>query len=164
MKQGEPLPSGIHTPHEGAPTVFVVDDTPGIRESLRLLFQKVGLRVACYETAEEFLEAYDPTRPGCLVLDVRMPGIGGLELQEQLAAQDAAIPIIIMTGCSNVPMAVRALKHGALDFIEKPFNYQEMLERVQCAIDKDARIRKQQAQFVEIPQLKQILHRASEKS
>jgi len=119
------------------PVVFVVDDDTAIRRSLGFLIESIGLAVESYETAEHFLDAYDPERPGCLILDVRMPGMSGLNLQEELAKRHAELPIIIVTGYAEVPMAVRALKSGAVDFIEKPFSDQLLLERVGEAIESD---------------------------
>jgi two-component system, LuxR family, response regulator FixJ len=129
---------------ETDPTVFVVDDDPAMRESLRWLIESVNVGVETYATAQDFLAVYDPDRPGCLVLDVRMPGMGGLDLQAELARREIEIPIIIITGYAEVPTAVRALKAGALDFIEKPFSDQLLLDRIQQAIasDRQARARR----------------------
>jgi len=102
------------------PTVFVVDDDPAMRDSLRWLLQSAGLAVDTYATAEEFLSTYDPGKPGCLVLDVRMPGMSGLNLQDELGARNIGLPVIIITGYAAVPTAVRAMRSGAIDFIEKP--------------------------------------------
>jgi FixJ family two-component response regulator len=123
------------------PTVFVVDDDEAMRESLRWLIQSVGLPVETFATGEEFLAAYDPARPGCMVLDVRMPGMSGLQLQDELIARDVRLPILIVTGYAEVPTAVRALKAGAFDFIQKPFSDELLLERVRRAIERDARLR-----------------------
>ena len=131
---------------ESKPTVFVVDDDSAVRHSLRWLLESAGLLVETYETAQAFLHAFQPKRPGCLVLDVRMPGLSGLDLQEQLQAQDIAIPIIIITGHGDVPMAVRALKEGAIDFIEKPFSEQLLLDRIHQGIALDAEQRIKHAQ------------------
>jgi RNA polymerase sigma factor (sigma-70 family) len=119
------------------PTVFVVDDDAALRESLRWLIESVGLRVATYDSAQSFLAEYDPARPGCLVLDIRMPGQSGLELQEKLRERGSDIPIIVITAYAEVPMAVRAFKAGAVDFIEKPFSDQVLLDRIQQAVEKD---------------------------
>jgi len=129
------------------PTVYVVDDDPQVRESLTLLMNSVGLNVQAYACAEEFLENYrdEAGPPRCLVLDVRMPGLSGLGLQERLATQSIKIPIIMITGYGNVPMAVQAMGAGACDFIEKPFSRQALLMRVQEAIDRDAQHRTDQA-------------------
>ncbi len=132
------------------PTVFVVDDDSDMRESLNDLISSVRLPVRDYETATEFLDDYDPTTPGCLLLDVRMPGMSGLELQDKLRQQRIDIPIIIITGQGDVPMALRAIKNGAVDFIEKPFRSQVLLDRIREAIDKDAIARKACARRSEI--------------
>lgn len=125
-------------------TVFVVDDDPAFCRSLRLLLYSAGLHVEDHCCAESFLAAYDPQRPGCLVLDVRMAGLSGLELQAHLAAKQLRIPIIFITGHGDIPMAVEAVKAGAIDFIEKPFNDQVLLERIQQAMEQDARRRQEE--------------------
>jgi two-component system response regulator FixJ len=127
--------------NEAESTVFVVDDDADLRESLGWLFESAGLRFKSYSTAQEFLTDYKPEEPGCLLLDVRMPGLSGLDLQEELRRRGVPPPIIIMTGHARVPMAVRALKGGAIDFIQKPFSDQSMLERIRHAIDLDRRTR-----------------------
>lgn len=119
------------------PTVFVVDDDQAVVRSLRWLIESVNLKVEAFESARAFQQGYDASRPGCLVLDVRMPGLSGLELQEWLAAHDVHVPIIFITGHGDVKMAVKAVQSGAFDFIEKPFNDQDLLDRVQKAIDFD---------------------------
>lgn len=137
-------------PNLPEPTVFVVDDDAAMRDSLRWLFGSVGLAVETFATAEEFLNACDPSRPGCLLLDVRMPGMSGLNLQDELAARHFTLPIIIITGFAEVATAVRALKTGAIDFIQKPFSDELLLERIRQAIDADRRVREAQAQHAEI--------------
>ncbi len=132
------------------PTVFVVDDDPAIRESLRWLIESVGLNVKILTTAQEFLETYDPTMSGCLVLDIRMPGMSGLDLQNELVARRINIPILIITGHAEVPVAVHAMKAGALDFIEKPFSDQLLLDRIRRAIEKDAEVRLADSQQAEV--------------
>jgi two-component system, LuxR family, response regulator FixJ len=123
-------------------TVFIVDDDAELRESLGWLFESAGLRVKSYSTPQEFLNEYKSEAPGCLLLDVRMPGgFSGLDLQEELRRHGVPPPIIIMTGHARVPMAVRALKGGAVDFIQKPFNDQALLERIRQAIELDRRTR-----------------------
>jgi len=117
-----------------APTVFVVDDDPGAREGLRMLTESVGLSTEDYACAQEFLDAYDPDQPGCLVLDVRMPGMSGIELHRRLQADGLMIPVILITGHGDVPMAVEALHNGALDFMEKPYTPQLLLDRIQQAL------------------------------
>jgi FixJ family two-component response regulator len=118
-------------------TAFVVDDDRAVAHSLKALIESVGLRVELFPTAQAFLEHYDPRQPGCLVLDLRMPGMSGLQLQETLLARGIAIPIIFITGHGDVRMAVRALKAGALDFLEKPFHDQDLLDRIQQALMGD---------------------------
>ena len=132
------------------PTVFVVDDDPAVRESLQYLIESVGLNVESYPNAQTFTDAFDPAVPGCLVLDVRMPGASGLDLLDELKQRKVAIPPIIITGTADVPMAVRAMKVGAVDFIEKPFNDQLLLDRIQRAIEEDrlARTRRDELQAV----------------
>ncbi|MGD9786958.1 MAG: response regulator transcription factor [Sulfuricellaceae bacterium] len=126
-------------------TVFVVDDDDAMRSSLRWLIESVGLMVKTFDSALDYLEAFDPDEAGCLVLDVRMPGMSGMELLENLSAYPLRPPVIIITGHGDVPMAVRAIKYGALDFIQKPFNDQELLDRIQQALDTDARNRQEMA-------------------
>jgi RNA polymerase sigma factor (sigma-70 family) len=125
------------------PVVFVVDDDPAMQESLRWLIESVGLEVRTFSSAAEFLDAYEPEQPGCLLTDVRMPQMSGLDLQERLSAMNAALPVVMITGYGDVSMAVRAMKRGAADFIEKPFNDQELLDRIQRAVDQDTRSRTQ---------------------
>src|SRR4029079_6001061 len=110
--------------------------------SLRLLLKSAGITCDVYGSAQEFLSHYDAAQPGCLVLDVRMPGMSGLELQQQLNLRGAVIPVIFMTGHGDIPMAVEAMQHGAFDFLQKPFRDQDLLDRIQRAIVKDAELRK----------------------
>ena len=124
-----------------APTVFVVDDEPRVLRMISRMLRSVSLAVETFLSVPEFLQAYDPTRPGCLVLDVRMPGPSGLDLQEELRAQDIHIPIVFITGHGNISMSVRAMKAGAVDFIEKPFDDQELLDAIREALDRDGRLR-----------------------
>ncbi len=131
-------------------TVFVVDDDDAVRQALELLLESVGLTAKTYGSAEDFLLAYDTGQPGCLVLDVRMPGISGLALQEQLTGRGVDIPIIFITGHGDVSTAVRAMKAHAFDFIEKPFNDQDLLDRIHEAIAQDARKRQERASSTEI--------------
>ncbi len=118
-------------------TVFVVDDDPAMRDSLRWLLESVDLEVRTFESAGRFLEGLEPTRPSCLVLDVRMPGLSGLDLQAELVRRDVGIPVIMISGHGDVPVAVRAMRAGAIDFIEKPFSDQLLLDRVRQAIERD---------------------------
>ena len=131
-------------------TVFVVDDDKAVRDSLALLVHSVGLEVETFASAQAFLDAYRADRGGCLVTDIRMPGMSGLELQEKLADDDIRIPVIVLTGHGDVPAAVRALKGGAVDFVEKPFNPQALLDLIQQAIAKDAEIRELAAQEAQV--------------
>jgi FixJ family two-component response regulator len=120
------------------PTVFVVDDDEGVRDSLRFLLKSVGLATKTLASAGEFLAGYDIHQPGCLVLDVRMPAMSGLELQQQLNVRGAMIPVIFITGHGDIPMAVEAMQHGAFDFLQKPFRDQDLIDRLQKALAKDA--------------------------
>jgi two-component system response regulator FixJ len=119
------------------PTVFVVDDDEAVRSSLKLLLKTLGFAAQAYASAREFLADFDPHRGGCLVLDIRMPGMSGLELQEELNARGALLPIIFITGHGDVPMAVEAMQRGAMDFLQKPFRDQDLLDRINKAMDKD---------------------------
>lgn len=118
--------------------VHVVDDDAAIRETLSSLLRSVGLRMQGYASAAEFLAAFDPTAPGCLVLDVRLPGTGGLEFQRYLNRENIRIPIIFITGHGDIPMSVRAMKAGAAEFLTKPFRDQDLLDAIQSAIAQDA--------------------------
>ncbi len=119
------------------PTVFVVDDNAGVRKSLRALFESAELAVETYASGDEFLAAYDPDRPGCLLLDVRLRKSSGLDLQDELRRRNATLPIIILTGHGTVPTSVRALKAGAVDFLQKPARPKLLLERVRAALEVD---------------------------
>jgi len=125
--------------------VYVVDDDQAVRDSLRWLIESVGLNVKTFSNGQELLENFNEAEISCLVLDVRMPGISGLDLQQRLKNMDAKIPVIIVTGHADVPMAIQAMKAGAFDFIEKPYSDQLLLERIQCAIEQDDCFKKQQA-------------------
>ncbi len=125
------------SPAQAPPTVFVVDDDAAVRESLSLLIRSMSLAVEAFDSAPAFLEACDPARPGCLVLDIRMPGMSGIDLQEHLRSRDIPLPVIFITGHGDVSMAVRAMKSGAIDFIEKPFNDQQLLDRINQALELD---------------------------
>ncbi len=124
------------------PLVYVVDDDEAVRDSLTLLLKAVGLASQTFSSAAQFLHSHDPEQHGCLVADIRMPGLSGLDLQDELNRRGAHIPLIFITGHGDVPMAVDAMKSGALDFIEKPFRDQDLLDRVQQALawDKERRI------------------------
>ena len=129
-----------------APTVFVVDDNPSVRKSIQTLVEAAGLRVETYASAGEFLAAYDAARAGCLVLDVRLRGESGLDLQDELRKRDAILPIIIMTGYADVPAAVRAFKGGAIDFLRKPVPPKKLIAQIHDAIEGDRRTREAVAQ------------------
>lgn len=131
-------------------TVFIVDDDEAMRESLTWLIESVGLNVETHDSADAFLRSYYPGRPGCVLLDVRMPGMSGLELQEHLRDQQINVPVIIITGHGDVPMAVRAMKAGAIDFIEKPFNDEQLLESIRNALSIDDTRRDEQSFKAEI--------------
>jgi len=119
------------------PTVLVVDDDALVRKALRELFESIGLQVTVFQSTQEFLRAERPDVPCCLVLDVRLPGQSGLEFQRELNERNIALPIVFLTGHGDVPMSVRAMKAGAIEFLTKPFREQELLDAVQVAIDHD---------------------------
>jgi FixJ family two-component response regulator len=120
------------------PTVFIVDDDPAVRQGLTALVRSMRLRADAYESAQQFLDTFDPARPGCLLLDVRMPGISGMELLERLRLEDSFLPAIVMSAYGDVPMVVRAMKAGALNFLEKPCRDQQLWEAIHEAIKWDA--------------------------
>ena len=119
------------------PTIVVIDDDPSIRKALDNLFHSVGLDVELFGSPQEFLQSKRPDRPGCIVLDVRFPGRSGLDMQREMAAANTALPIIFITGYGDIPMSVRAMKAGAVDFLTKPFRDQDLLDAVGQAIDRD---------------------------
>jgi Response regulator len=137
-------------PREPPPVVFVIDDHPGMRKSLRYLIETAGHHVETYATAREFLDRYDPAQRGCLVLDMRMPGMTGLDLLDELANRGDCRPAIMITGFGSVPSAVRAMKAGAIDFLEKPFDDQELLDRIEHGLQLDSVWRRWQSESVEI--------------
>ena len=122
-------------------TVFVVDDDESLRRSLDWLIGSIGLKVRTFPSARAFLKAYRPDSPGCLVLDVRMPEMNGLELMEQLCQSRISIPIIFLSAHGDVPMVVRAMQSGAVDFLQKPFNSQQFLDRINTALKRDVEAR-----------------------
>jgi two-component system, LuxR family, response regulator FixJ len=130
--------------------VFVVDDNEGIRNALRVLLKSVGIASRTMASAKEFLDTYKPDQPGCLVLDVRMPGMSGIELQQELNLRGAVIPVIFITGHGDVAMAVEAMQHGAFDFLQKPFRDQDLIDRIQRALERDSRNRAALAQHAKI--------------
>ena len=133
-----------------APTVFVVDDDPSIREALSSLIRSVKLRVETFSSAQEFLRHERPDAPACLVLDVRMNGISGLELQQRLIRQCVHLPIIFITAHGDIPMSVRAMKAGAVEFLTKPFRDQDLLDAIHQALDRDQVMRRQQSELAEL--------------
>jgi len=138
------------TSSDDDPVVYVIDDDEAVRESTRDLLSSVGLRVECFATAQEFLRSSRPDAPSCLILDVRMPGLSGLDLQRALAQTGTSIPIIFVTGHGDVPMTVRAMKAGASEFLTKPFRDQELLDAIQQAIDYDRAERRRRMELAEL--------------
>ena len=133
-----------------AAIVYLVDDDDAVRDALGMLFKSLGLKHDPYASALDFLERYDPSRHSCLVADIRMPGLSGLELQQRLNEQRAEIPIIFITGHGDVPMAVTAMKSGAADFIQKPFRDQDLVDRINKALARDLERRRERAEEDEI--------------
>jgi len=131
--------------NDAAAMVFVIDDDESIREALKSLIRSVGLSVATFASAHEFLESKRPDVPACLILDVRMPGLSGLDLQRDLTEENIHIPIIFITGHGDIPMSVRAMKGGAVEFLTKPFRDQDLLDAIQQALELDRHARSQQA-------------------
>lgn len=131
-------------------TVYIVDDDQAIRHAMELLMRSVGLDYEIFHSGDEFLEAHTNDRAGCLVLDIRMPGLGGLELQEKLLEIGSSLPIIFITGHGDVPMAVEAMQKGAVDFIQKPFRDQELLDRIGEAVKTDRERRSEREQQAEV--------------
>jgi FixJ family two-component response regulator len=134
----------------GAPVVFVVDDDASMRDSLRRLVTSVGLNVEVFPSARAFLDARRPDGPGCLVLDVRLPGLSGLDLQQELAKTDAELPIIFLTGHGDIPMSVQAMKAGAVEFLTKPFRQQHLLDAIRSAIERDRTVRAEREERTEL--------------
>jgi FixJ family two-component response regulator len=134
-------------PNEASPLVYVVDDDPSVRNALRRLLGSVGLQVRTFASARDFLCEDHADVPSCLVLDVRMPGMSGLDLQRELTAAGLAIPIIFITGHGDVPMSVRAMKAGAVDFLPKPFNDQQLLDAIRAALERAAATRAREAEL-----------------
>jgi RNA polymerase sigma factor (sigma-70 family) len=132
-----------------APVVFVVDDDPSVRSSLKFLLNTVGLQVESFGSADGFLRKNPPDVPSCLVLDVRLPGISGLDFQRELAARNVRIPIVFLTGHGDIPMSVRAMKAGAVEFLTKPFRDQDLLDAVGLALERD-RARREQEKDVKL--------------
>jgi RNA polymerase sigma factor (sigma-70 family) len=131
-------------------TVYIVDDDQAIRHAMELLMRSVGLDYEIFHSGDDFLESYSNDRAGCLVLDIRMPGLGGLELQEKLNEMGSTLPVIFITGHGDVPMAVEAMQKGAVDFIQKPFRDQELLDRVGEALKTDQELRSAREEKAEV--------------
>ena len=127
----------------GAPTVFVIDDDAAVRASIQGLLKSVDLRSVCFGTTQEFLGSKRPDGPSCLVLDVRLPGVNGLDFQRELAAAGVRIPVIFITGHGDIPMTVKAMKSGAVEFLTKPFRHQDLLDAIYQALDRDRAMRQQ---------------------
>ena len=132
--------------------VFVVDDDPSVRSSLKLLLSTVGLRVESFDSAEAFLQKKLPDVPTCLVLDVRLPGLSGLDFQRKLAARNVCIPTIFITGHGDIPMSVRAMKAGAVEFLTKPFRDQDLLDAINIGLERDRARREQEKLLAELRQ------------
>jgi len=133
--------------------VFIVDDDDAVRESLEFLMKSIGQPAESFPSAKDFLNAYNPDKPGCLLLDIRMPGMSGIELQDELKKRDIRIPIIFITGHGDVPMAVKAIQAGAADFIQKPFRDQELIDRIREVLVEDTQNR------ADLLERSEILHR-----
>ncbi len=140
-----------------SPTVYVIDDDQAVRESLQWLIESVGLNVQTYENANALLQECEEIRSGCLVVDIRLPGMSGLDLQDRLQAEGCHLPVIIITGHGDVPVAIRAMKAGAFDFIEKPFSDQVLLDRIREALKEDENRRISSARAAEIEAKRKLL-------
>src|SRR6202011_5259579 len=134
----------------GAPTVFVIDDDAAIRASIQGLLKSVGLRSETFGTAQHFLRGKRPDGPSCLVLDVRLPGVNGLDFQRELADAGVRIPVIFISGHGDIPMTVRAMKSGAVEFLTKPFRDQDLMDAIHQALDRDRETRQQQNELTEL--------------
>jgi len=153
-------PMNATTAKHHEPTVFIVDDEKTMHEYIRGVAESIELKVASFYAAQEFLDVYTPDQPGCVLLDIRMPGMSGLELHKRLIARDFKIPVIMMTAHGDVSIAVEAMKSGAFDFIEKPFKMQALLDRLQQAIKADEQNRIRHAEREEVLQnLQQLTKR-----
>jgi len=136
----------------GGSLVFVVDDDPSVRSSLKFLVSTVGLKVETFDSADSFLHRKPPDAPSCLVLDVRLPGLSGLDFQRELAARNIRIPIVFITGHGDIPMSVRAMKAGAVEFLTKPFRDQDLLDAIRVALERDRARRQQENETTELQQ------------
>jgi FixJ family two-component response regulator len=133
-----------------APTVFVIDDDPLVRSAIHGMLKSVGLRSETFATPQEFLRSKRPDGPSCLVLDVRLPGVNGLDFQRELADEGIRIPVIFITGHGDIPMTVKAMKSGAVEFLTKPFRDQDLLDAIHQALDRDRVMRQQQSEVTEL--------------
>jgi FixJ family two-component response regulator len=140
-----------------APTVFVVDDDDLVRASIQGMLKSVGLRSETFGTPQEFLRSKRPDGPSCLVLDVRLPGVNGLDFQQQLVGAGILIPVIFITGHGDIPMTVKAMKSGAVEFLTKPFRDQDLLDAIHQALDRDRVWRRQQSELGELRQRYELL-------
>ncbi len=140
-----------------APTVFVIDDDASVRASIQGLLKSASLRSASFGTAEEFLRSKPPDGPSCLVLDVSLPGVNGLDLQRELADAGVRIPIIFITGHGDIPMSVKAMKSGAVEFLTKPFQDQDLLDAIRQALERDRVTRQQQSNLAELRKRYELL-------
>ena len=136
----------------GAPVVFVVDDDPSVRSSLKFLISSEGLQVESFDSADAFLQRKLPDVPSCLVLDVRLRGVSGLDFQRELAARNIPIPIVFITGHGDIPMTVKAMKAGAVEFLAKPFRDQDLLDAVRIALERDRARREQEKEVADLQQ------------
>ncbi len=136
--------------NERSPVVFVVDDDVSVREAIAGLIQSVGLNVETFESAQDFLNSGRHDVPGCAVLDVRLPGLSGLDLQRELAAHDINLPIIFVTGHGDIPMSVRAMKAGAIEFLTKPFRDQDLLDAIQQALVRDRQVQRERGEIQDL--------------
>ena len=141
----------------GSPTVFVIDDDADVRAAIQGMLKSVGLRSQSFGTAQEFLRSKRPDGPSCLVLDVRLPGVNGLDFQRELADAGIQIPIIFITGHGDIPMTVRAMKSGAVEFLTKPFRDQDLLDAINQALDRDRQTRQERAEIAELRKLYESL-------
>lgn len=139
------------------PAVYVVDDDPSVRVAMERLLKSVGLSVKTFASAREFLDQATPEWSGCLIVDLRMPGMGGLDLQDQLSARQVSLPVIFLTGYGTVPASVRAMKAGAVDFLEKPVDDQTLLDAVHKALERDREARRNKAEMQDLDQRLAIL-------
>lgn len=148
---------------ENSQTVFIVDDDPAIRFAMQALLESVNIQHEIFASADEFLKEEEKHRSGCLVLDIRMPGLGGLELQDELISRGSTVPIIFITGHGDVPMAVDAMQKGAIDFIQKPFRDQELLDRIRDALATDKQRREELNRRAEVEsRLERLTNREKE--